>query len=396
MKTIEITAPDGKIIELNAPDDATPEKIREKVEMIKQQYLSQAPQEPKQEKPGILQSLSALASQGTQDPISQMGKMGLNAASGIQNMLDQGGEDVATSLAGSGMKMRQFMPGMPSLPTHAKPGEEGIKTGPKTAAAIGTVIAKSPDIVGAITGLSEAKATAEGIRAVVKAGLKRLKPENKIELLQKTADDIHKEIQKMAQMKADIPLTNLATKKAAMEGKSAAGKAIQEFEAKAGYKFSGSPEIPENFIDTAKKLSTMKPEELAQMMDKQGLQDLYKVSDVVRGSANKYDKVILDRARSAITDAQELVTPGIKEVRSKFGESAKAIEGLGDQFKMSRASVASQLKRKQIAYQQVQQELKALLKNKDALKKYLKKAGIGLAQGAGIGGTGVALGWLLK
>lgn len=83
MKTIEITAPDGKTLQLNAPDDATPEQIHQAATAAAQHYQSTMPKQPEQGMVGKAWDALNVPSQMAQSGLQQMTDLGTDAQNAI-------------------------------------------------------------------------------------------------------------------------------------------------------------------------------------------------------------------------------------------------------------------------------------------------------------------------
>lgn len=292
----------------------------------------------------------------------------------IQKGFGKMGEKVATNLAERGIQMS---PG-----TGIKP----LPVSPEMAAAAGTTIQMTPDIIQSILPGEEA----------AKAVTQFAKTPSKTKILAQTIDDMQNDLNTLSIQQSSFPRTFVERKNILLQAKHDAGKAIQAFEKKAGIGLEGTIEVPEGFIKTAKKVVNMNPKQLAENVDLVELQKWNKIADSMLPSANKYDKVLLSKVKTVTTEAQDMLAPGIKQLRDEFGQASEAIKKLPDEFKTGKATLQEAMKRKKIALSETKQKLQHLVAKSTAVKKFLKKAGAGAATGLGLGLGGSAGYKLLK
>lgn len=361
MKNIDIKTPDGRTITLTAPDNATPDMIQQKAMQAKAMYVSQNSQAgaQKQKGPGFMDTVTQQVQQGL-GPIGLAGQ----AQGIIQEMANRGGNLVATNLAQNGVQMA---PG-----TGVKP----LPVDPRIAAAAGTVAQMTPDILQSVMPGEVANEAAPDI-------VKALKAPGKARVLAQTADSIQNDLNQLTMKQTQFPRLQIQNRIQALQAKKEAGVVIGALEKKAGIGFDGPVDVPEGFLSTAKKLASMSPKDLAENVDITELQKMHKIADTMLPSANKYEKLLLSKTKAIITDAQDILAPGIKEARDQFGQAAEVVKQIPDQFKMAKSSLAEQIKRKKIALSDVKQQLKKIAERNNTIKKVAGSVGLGGAAGLG-------------
>jgi hypothetical protein len=150
MRTIQINTPDGKVIELTAPDNATPEMIQQKAMQAKQMYMSRS---NPAEKPSLMRRATDFVKEQAMDPINMipgaaMAKLGMAGLDKIQQGADFLGQKYTEAQATS--------PGL----EHGYPGEAFVN------AAHGSVIQNAPDAILAAIGGKGAPKVGQSIESV--------------------------------------------------------------------------------------------------------------------------------------------------------------------------------------------------------------------------------------
>lgn len=315
------------------------------------------PAEPQKQKG----SVADVVSQQLQNSLGPIG-IGGTAQDLIQKGADFAGEKAATSLAEKGIQMAPM--------TGAKPA----RISPEAAALVGTGMQMTPDIIGSVM---------PG-EAALNTGAKIAKTPSKAQLLTQTADDIQNDLSKLALKKTGLAREFNQKKIEAMTARKEAGKAIEAWESNIeGYKFGGQPEITESTRGLVKTIANLSPKKLAQKYDLKQLQELY---DKAKGMGTQgLDAPLVTRAKQNITEAQDMFSPGIKDLREAFGNASKAVEGWANEFKMGKASVADMTKKKQLALADVKNQLKKTQAGRELLKQIAMK-------GVGAAATGLGLG----
>lgn len=263
---------------------------------------------------------------------------------------------------------------------------------PYLSSAIGGTIQNIPAITAAAEGVTNTAGLAKGVKGMgesIKGAIKSFKSPSKAKLLTQTADDIQNDLSKLALKKTGLAREFNQKKIEAMTARKEAGKAIEVWESNIeGYKFGGQPEITESTRGLVKTIANLSPKKLAQKYDLKQLQELY---DKAKGMGTQgLDAPLVTRAKQNITEAQDMFSPGIKDLREAFGNASKAVEGWANEFKMGKASVADMTKKKQLALADVKNQLKKTQEGRELLKTIAIK-GIGSA----ISGLGLGAGYSL-
>jgi hypothetical protein len=297
-----------------------------------------------EQKPGLLDSMSAIASQGTKGPLETLGKMGMSAMESAQKPFDVGGEAVAEGLAGPGLRLKQPFPGLPAIPVTAKPGEKALKLPPVPAAAVGATFANLPQIVASVEGIGAArpigKALTAGLKGLFKSGKSvatKLGPE---EILTLESD-----------------LTNLGVAKekdlAKLENlKRAFGKEIESSRGAAGIpqRRMSDLTIPEDVIKFADKMKTFgkySPETLAQY-GKQNLADIKDTVQIMRDTG----KIVpgtrisaqINEGVKSIDNALAKLAPETEGPIMGYRKASEQIENLPDFYKERAAELRNQIR----------------------------------------------------
>lgn len=311
----------------------TPDQELELLYLAEAENEASVPQQPPADK-------TKLAMDMAMEKVPPQFKTAIDTYQAIEKLFDKGGEAVAESLAGAGVKPTTI-PGVPVLP--AKQGEQSIKTSPEVAAAVGTGIAMVPDIAASIpTGTATAKGASSAVRS----------------LREGVGYSGEKTMERIGVRKAEEAI-KFNTKKEQLEKMSEiAGKGIGEAEKAMGIQLKNTsskqlatmtkPANLPKFADRAVRLSEKSAEELAKIASPEQLQFWRKATEKgakAAGSEKMFDvQTKLYQANNKFSEALAFKDKGFSTAMTKYKEIQKAIDSLPKEFKKQALSLEKQLK----------------------------------------------------
>lgn len=340
MATLEIQAPDGKTLEIEVPAGTDPSQYDQIVEDVIRDYSPS-----KVEAPQLSTGLQAMT--GSMSPVGP--SLLPKEAQVPYTTGEQAGQVAAEKLAESGH---------PYL--------------------AGTLL-NVPAAFGAATAMGDVKSLASGVKALPSLLKKAPKAADDVAM---AIPNIEKDLGQLGLRKASLKTRMLEARKAAEAELGKIKEGIQQYETSAGISPKKILEVPEGFEQTASKLASMTPKQLAETAPIETLQEWNKIASLARRKADPTSRTVYDTVKTLTTEAQDILKPGIKGLRESFSTAKKGIEAIPANFKAEEASLAEQIARKKLSLA----EAKAMLpptSDKESFAKKVLKLGLQSAVGTG-------------
>lgn len=393
MRQFKLKSPDGRSFTLNAPDDATDDQIKTKVQEIQTNWTKDGgtiKPESFQDKAVGLAKKMYQQSAPLQSALSSIADAGMD-------VFEKGG-DVLTETLSTGAPNRVALP-------------------PKAAATIGLTAKMLPYAAGVMEGAAPiarrlaGEIAAGGLTAPIKSlgtsavetstkGWQAIRENTRKAVQSMTQSDLKQSIKNMEQRlvryQKDSPdafriKASESIKDQAREGldlvKEWEGKLAKE----TGYKFKGAGKVDSKLVAKFKEIDQFTPEQLSGRLSPSQLQDLYDRGKQLSRTVDVLDTPFVTKVMRNITEAQDITRPGIKKGRELLAESYKARKELPDLLRQQKVASRAQVLETKLQLQ----ELKAALK-KPGLLKRAAKSRLGKAALAGaVGAMGAGAGWKL-